>query len=453
VTPPSPAATPTLDEPAGSPRAALLCALLALGVLGWMTNQHPTLRQVDFIGFSVRAERLWDGGALDSDLLNTLYPVGYPALLGLGQRLSGDVLWAGKALAVLAGAGLVGVTARWLGVGAALWALATPMVLEFGAVEGTDMPAAALSFAALATATRRPALSGALLGGALLCRYTALAALPVALWLSPARGRLLLTLTLTTAPHWGVALWQGRSPLPDQSMNMAIGAGGPGEAPSLAEALLRALRGALEPWTAKLGALGLLVGLWRRDRRALALTLWGLAHVVGLSLAFSTPRLALPASLCAALGLSFVLRGPALWLAAVGLFAWSAPRLAEQSPQEAQLAPLPALVEGLDGPFASSTPWFTARRDGWLVESLPLRALERDPRQLSPERLVKRARERGLKHIVLEPGRVTASNPGLRPLLSGVSVEGLRRVRQDKGWVIYAVEPIMTPAAPGPPPG
>ncbi|MBK7761529.1 MAG: hypothetical protein IPI35_35040 [Deltaproteobacteria bacterium] len=128
------------------------------------------------------------------------------------------------------------MTARWLGVGAALWALATPMVLEFGAVEGTDMPAAALSLAALATAARRPALSGAFLGAAILCRYTALAAAPVALWLTPARGRLLLTLTLTLAPHWGVALWQGRSPLPDQSMNMAIGAGGPGQAPSAVEA-------------------------------------------------------------------------------------------------------------------------------------------------------------------------------------------------------------------------
>ncbi|MBK9369636.1 MAG: hypothetical protein IPN01_25620 [Deltaproteobacteria bacterium] len=293
--------TPALPCPADprrarrEPRAALLCGFLALGVLGWMSNQHPTLRQVDFIGFSVRAERLWGGAALDSDLLNTLYPVGYPALLGLGQRLCGDVLWAGKGLAVLAGAGLVGVTARWLGVGAALWALATPMVLEFGAVEGTDMPAAALSLAALATAARRPALSGAFLGAAILCRYTALAAAPVALWLTPARGRLLLTLTLTLAPHWGVALWQGRSPLPDQSMNMAIGAGGPGQAPSAVEALQRAVLGALEPWTAKLGALGLLVGLWRRDRRAWALSLWGLFHVVGLSLAFSTPR----ACLCA----------------------------------------------------------------------------------------------------------------------------------------------------------
>jgi hypothetical protein len=422
-----------------------------------MTNQHPLLRQVDFIGFSVRAERLWGGVAMDSDLLNTLYPVGYPAVLGLGQRLGGDVLWAGKGLAVLAGAGLIGVTARWLGVGAALWALATPMLLEFGAVEGTDMPAAALSLAALATAARRPALSGALLGAALLCRYTALAAVPVALWLTPARGRLLLALILSTAPHWGVALWLGRSPLPDQSMNMAIGAGGPGEAPSAAEALLRALRGALEPWTAKLGAVGLLVGLWRRDRRALALTLWGLAHVAGLSLAFSTPRLALPASLCAALGLCFVLRGPALWLAAAGLFAWSAPRLAQPNPQEEQLAPLEALVEGLEGPFASSTPWFTTRRDGWLVESLPLRALERDPRQLTPERLVKRARERGLRHIVLEPGRVSGSYPSLRPLLSGAPVEGLRRVTKSKGWVVYAVEPVSAPvtesAAPHPPPG
>ena len=450
---PSPAASPTPDAPAASLGAASACALLALVVLGWMTNQHPGLRPVDFIGFSARAERLWGGGALDSDLLNTLYPVGYPALLGLGQRLCGDVLWAGKGLAALAGAGLVGVAARWLGVGAALWLLATPMVLEFGAVEGTDMPAAALSLAALAAAATRPALAGALLGAACLCRYTALAAVPVALWLTPARGRLLLTFALATAPHWGVALWQGRSPLPDQSINMAIGAGGPGEAPSRAEALVRALRGAWEPWTAKLGGLGLLVGLWRRDRRAAALTLWGLAHVAGISLAFSTPRLALPASLCAALGLCFVLRGPALWAAALGLFAWSAPRLAALSPQEEQLAPLERLVEGLDGPFASSTPWFTARRDGWLVESLPIRALERDPRQLTPARLAQRAQERGLKHVVLEPGRVTASNPGLRPLLSGATVPGLRRVKSAKGWVIFAVEPITAPEAPRPPPG
>lgn len=450
---PSPAASPTPDAPAASLGAASACALLALVVLGWMTNQHPGLRQVDFIGFSARAERLWGGEALDSDLLNTLYPVGYPALLGLGQRLCGDVLWAGKGLAALAGAGLVGVAARWLGVGAALWLLATPMVLEFGAVEGTDMPAAALSLAALAAAATRPALAGALLGAACLCRYTALAAVPVALWLTPARGRLLLTFALATAPHWGVAVWQGRSPLPDQSVNMAIGAGGPGEAPSRAEALVRALRGAWEPWTAKLGGLGLLVGLWRRDRRAAALTLWGLAHVAGISLAFSTPRLALPASLCAALGLCFVLRGPALWAAALGLFAWSAPRLATLSPQEEQLAPLERLVEGLDGPFASSTPWFTARRDGWLVESLPIRALERDPRQLTPARLAQRAQERGLKHVVLEPGRVTASNPGLRPLLSGATVPGLRRVKAAKGWVIFAVEPVTETATPRPPPG
>ncbi|MBK7761508.1 MAG: hypothetical protein IPI35_34930 [Deltaproteobacteria bacterium] len=297
-----------------------------------MSNQHPTLRQVDFIGFSVRAERLWGGAALDSDLLNTLYPVGYPALLGLGQRLCGDVLWAGKGLAVLAGAGLVGVTARWLGVGAALWALATPMALEFGAVEGADMPAAALSLAAW------PPPPGARPSPGRFWRAAILAATPPwrrllrALWLTPGRAPA-PPLTLTLAPPTGAWPWQG-APLPDQSMNMAIGAGGPGQAPSAVEALQRAALGALEPWTAKLGALGLLVGLWRRDRRAWALSLWGpLSRRRALVGVLNPPRPAREP--LRRLGPLLRAARPALWLAAAG----SSPGAPLASPRRAPKRP------------------------------------------------------------------------------------------------------------------
>ena len=89
-------------------RPALGVALLATVVLAALSARHPGLRLVDFLGFSTRAHRLFAG----EDLVHPLYPVGYPAVLGLLQQCSLPPLAAGRTLSVLAGVTAVVVTTR-----------------------------------------------------------------------------------------------------------------------------------------------------------------------------------------------------------------------------------------------------------------------------------------------------------------------------------------------------
>lgn len=424
----------------------LLPPLLALAVLGALAAWHPGLRFVDFIGFAERAERLRVGPQAP-DWLSPLYPIGYPAALAAVQALVGDVLVAGKALAVLAGAGAALAAARLLHPAAAAWLLAQWGLLEWGSTEGTDLPALALCLGALAAAeARRPGLAGALVGAACLCRYTALAALPVVLWRAGQPLRVLGAFVLATAPHWGVALALGRSPLPDQSLNVAIGAeGAPAGEPLWRRwpvGLGRALAVGLESWPARVGLVGLAWGLWRRQPAALALGAYALVHAAGLGLAFANPRLALPITAAAALGLGCVRPGPWLWVPALGLLLWNAPRAAQPSPQELQNAPLVELGQQVAPPVLSSSPWFYRREGGWLYGAASLRSLGLNPATITPAVLGQLAAERGFRTLVLEPGRVAQGFPALRPLLENrVQVPGLRRQAARRGWVVYAVEP------------
>ena len=144
-------------------------ATLAAAVLALLSQDQLGL--VDFISFAGRARRLRDG----LDLVHPLYPVGYPALLSAVTAVVGDVLHAGKVLSIMGGALAIAATARLVGPLPALWLLAQGALLQWGSVEGTDMPAAALTLACLAAAVeRRPLLAGAR-RCCMLCRYTGVA--------------------------------------------------------------------------------------------------------------------------------------------------------------------------------------------------------------------------------------------------------------------------------------
>jgi len=440
-----------------------LLALAATGLLGVLAWHHPELRLVDFVAFAGRARRVLGG----LDLLSPRYPVGYPALLGLGKLALGDVLVAGKVLAVAAGVGAVLVTGRWLGLMSGLWLLVQFPLLGAASTEGTDLPALALALGALALAfpaagARRAGadrkgvhaglLAGALSGAAMMMRYPAALVLPVVLLgvslRHPRGGRALglalLGLVLVTAPHWLTALYTGAPLMPAVAENAAIGAG-----PQAVDALhrfwpglRRALGLALAAWPARLGALGLLIGLLRRDRRAAALTLWGLLHLVLLGFFFSNPRLVLPATVAASLGVAFLVPRFVLLPLAGAVLWWTAPAAWQSAPGTRPLQQIVAAADGLPGPVASTSPWFYLRRsDGWLDAPVLIKRAAlpgATPGSVTPESLVTWGQQQGIHLVVVDTGRVARTYPGLRPLLSEPQ-PGLVELARSSGWRLLSL--------------
>ena len=432
-------------------------ALLAAALLAWIAAAHPSLRMVDFIGFATRARHLTGG----HDLVNPLYPVGYPALLVLGQRLAGDVLIAGKALSVLAGSGAVWAVSRWLSPWAGLWLLSSAAMLQWGTTEGTDMVAAALTLGGLLSVRQRPGLAGALLGAACLARYTAIAAVPIALIFARRRGMLAVLFAVSTAPHWATALLTGTSILPDQSGNLAIGGQ---HAPllsrhtlhriphGLGRAVLAVIDGRGEGASAPprlaelnpamvLGGLGLLAGSVRRDWRAGALLLLAVLHLTGVGMVFVNPRLVLPASLCLLLGAAWLLPSWLLVPAALAGTAINLPAAQEPSVVASSLEKITAQCDELSGPILTSSPWFHQRKDGWLESGILLRRLG-DSRRLDPATVHSRALAWQVPYLALDIGRVRASYPGLSLLARGKSVAGFVEVAKSPGWRVYRLEEI-----------
>ncbi|MFT5683814.1 MAG: hypothetical protein ACI8RZ_004746, partial [Myxococcota bacterium] len=430
--------------------------MVAAVLLAVIAASHPDLRFVDFIGFATRARLLPDG----SDLINPLYPVGYPAALLVGKGLVGDVLIAGKALAVLAGAGAVWAVSRWISPWAGLWMLCSAAMLEWGATEGTDMAAASLSLGGLLAVRSRPGLAGAMLGAAFLARYTAIAALPVALIFSSRRRSVAAMFALITAPHWGCALWLGTSVLPDQSSNFAIGGArggllsmetlrrlphGLGRAALAVVELPREGGGGGPPGLATMdrtmlaGLAGLVVGLLRRDWRAAALVLLTLLHLAGVGMAFVNPRLVLPATLCVVLGVAWLVPRRLLIPAAVVALWLNLPAAREPSVVSSSLAKITVQCDELEGPILTSSPWFHTRTNGWIESGILLRRLG-DSRRLDPATLRSRALAWEVHHVALDIGRVRASYPGLSLLARGKDVEGFVEIAKSPGWRVYRLK-------------
>lgn len=393
---------------------------------------HPGLRFVDFIGFSQRAREL------STHLSDPLYPIGYPILLALLKPLVGQALVAGRALSV--GGAVLGVVLvqRRLGPVPAACMAVTAGFLSFGSTEGTDILAAALTLGALTQSGWR---AGALLGAALLVRYSAIAALPVVLLTRDWRTH--AALIVATAPHWLVALLTDGHLLPDQSGNIAIGAGGgPGlwslhTLERLPMGLWLALRD-MEP-VAWVGAAGLLVGA-RSDPRARRLLAFAVLHLLLLAVVFSRPRLALPATLSLALGCAWFLRWRFSALLLLLPLAWNLRESARPSLEEQNLRPILEATVGLEGWVLSTSPWFCTEEQGWLVPPVNMRALGPPP-SVRPERVASWAGSHGIDYVLVDAGRIGATWPTLRPLLQGEAPPGLTLHTQVPGWALYEVTP------------
>lgn len=440
-----------MSAPPRQAPAWALPAVTLLAVVVLATLCQDRLAFVDFISFAGRARRLREV----TDLVHPLYPVGYPAVLSALTAVVGDVLWAGKALAVAAGALAIAATARMLGPLPALWLLAQGALLQWGRTEGTDMPAAALSLASIAAATeRRPGWAGALAGAACLCRYTGLAVVPVALLLAGRPHVFLGAFVATTAPHWAAALFTGASVLPDQTENLTIAAGHSTTLLSV-ETLHRWPRGmahatamaARQPAT-WIGAVGLLVGLARRDRRAFALLGLAAAHLALVGLAFAKPRLVLPGTLALAAGAAFLVprdRPRLAWLlpaagipVAVGavLALWSTNSVDDRRVDQG------AALAAADGPFYTSDPWVAVRDDGWLHGGRPLHAAGQAA-ALTPASVAAAARDQGIARVMVDRSRVRRTYAGLTPMMDETSLAGMKLVDRGTGWRLWAVEGVV----------
>ncbi len=396
---------------------------------------HPGLRFVDFIGFSARARQL------PENLVDPLYPIGYPLLLRLVKTLCGDALLAGRALSTAGAVLAVALVQRRLGTVSAAAIAATAGWMTFGSTEGTDMLAAALILGALTHSGWR---AGALLGAALLVRYSAIAAVPIVLMTRD--WRTWAALVAVTAPHWLVALATGAPLLPDQHANIAIGAaGGPGlwswhTLERLPMGVWRAV-GEMEP-LAWVGAVGLLTGL--RDPRgqpssARRLLAFAVLHLVMLGIVFSRPRLALPATLALAAGCAWLLRWRWTPLLLVLPAAWNLKESLRSTPQEENLQPILEATATLEGSFLSTSPWFCTRDQGWLKPATNMRELG-NPRTVTPDRVARWSIDQGMDYVVVDLGRSTATWPLLRPLTLGEAPEGLNLEHQVGGWAVYSVE-------------
>ncbi len=433
----------------------LLAGLLLTGlasvclILGWLSLRHPGLRFVDFISFAERARRLQDG----ADLIHPLYPAGYPALLSLLQPVLGDVLIAGRVLSVLAGAGAVLAATRLLGPLAGLWLLAQAPLLRWGSTEGTDLLAWSFCLGALAAARRRPMIAGLLVGMALQTRYQAISAAAVVAVACGRAGALRFVggITPPIAAHLALAGLSGASPLPDASENLRIALGHSGALLS-AETLHRLPRGllsaatlALESWPARLGAMGLAIGLVRRRSGAWALGGLSGLHLLLIAPFFANPRLVLPATL--SLGLAAVWLVPRRWMLAlaVPLLAWN---LRAESVPDAERRALWGVADwaaSRPGPWMSTSPWFHRPVAGWLEPAIPVRAIAANPHAITAAAL---AASSGFRHLAVDHSRVRRTYPGLLPLLEGTEIPGLRRVARAPGWTLFAIEPVQ-PAEPG----
>lgn len=408
------------------------------------------LELVDFISFAGRAHRLRDGG----DLVHPLYPVGFPAMLSAMTALIGDVLWAGKVLAIGAGALAVAATARMLGPMPALWLLAQGALLQWGRTEGTDMPAASLALASLAAATeRRAGWAGALAGAACMFRYTGAAVIPAALLLAGNPGIFIGALVATTAPHWATALLTGAPLLPDQSENLSIAAG---HATSLftTETLERWPRGMMQASAIALrqpatwvGAVGLAVGMARRDRRAAGLLGLAIVHLGMIGLAFARPRLVLPATLAIAAGAAFLVPrshprlGWLLPLAGLPVAIGAGMALWPTTNIDGRRAAQAAAMHARPGPFLTSDPWVAVRSGGWLHGGRPLHASGRAT-ALTPETVAAAAREQHIPWILVDRSRINRTYPGLAPLMDDKSAPGLTLADRGTGWRLWAVDGV-----------
>jgi hypothetical protein len=458
-----------------SPRLSLtLLSLVALLTLGWAASLHG-LHFVDLVGFSRRARDLTEGRPPSDGL----YPLGFPGWLALAHATGVGLLPAARLLSVGAGTLLCALVARRLGVAAAAWLLAQAVFLRWGSSEGTDLPAAALSLAALFFADR-PRLAGLCLGLALSLRWTAAAwVLPLALLLRPGdRLQALPGLAAGLLPHLIGCAWSGTFVLPDQSLNLAI-ASGPGAPPpmgvggvlgrvprGLAEAAPFLLPDVLSRVGAALGLLAaLLPGRSEPDRAlrrlAAALLLGGVLHTLGLAAVFANARLALPVTLVAlgGFGLAAARLGAqrptwgrpvavALGVAALLVATRSVPAV-RLPPAGAELvlalAAARAGCPDANAPTLANNAMVHSEQDGWLVPAVQLGGLRVTPRT-TPAALGRIADAAGLRVLVLDPVRARGQ-AGLTPLVKGdaTEVDGWRRCA-DRPLRIWTRAPAPVPS-------
>jgi hypothetical protein len=433
----------TAYPPEPSERASpwdLALAAAAAATLGALSALHPHLGFVDFVFFADRAREITHG----NELIDGLYPVGYPALLALGHAALGDVLVAARVLSVSGGVIAVAAVGRMLGPAAGLWVLAQAALLQWGRTEGTDVLAAGLSLACVAMVhEKRPAAAGLLAGSALLVRYTGLALVPLLLFTGDRRAvaRALVAFVAATAPHWVLALALGEPILPQQQHNVAIGAGG-AEHVGWIDTILRwpwsTLHGAglaVATGLAGIGVAGALAGGWRQDRRAGLLLGFAALHVAGLGLAFANPRLVLPAALALMAGVAWLL--PPRWLAAaatvVGLY--GVVTVARPDPDARALAEVVAATPS-GGPVLSTSPIFHQRDGGWIRPSVSVLELGED---LDPAGLRERALQAGYRYVAVDDG-VNRRFPTLKPLRREPP-PGFALVAEADGWRLLRIEP------------
>lgn len=425
-----------------APFSRALVVVTCWAVLGVLAAAHPGLRFVDFVRFSDRAQEVLAG----EHLIDRLYPIGYPAMLAGIAPLVGNVLVVGKALSVVCSGVLALVVSSRLGAGAALWVLASHAMLISGSTEGTDLPAAALALSAVVVADR-PRTAAALVGGAVLIRYTALVAVPIVILLSPRRWESLAVFVAAASPHWAVALLTGASLLPDQSENITIAAGAPVPLRSVETAMrwpsgvAHALRSGLQEPATAVSALGLLRGTVRGDRTARGVLGFLLLHAAALGLGFANARLALPVAACAAVGGAWLVPSRALVVLAIGIGALNARRPAENELEAERAGAVSELLHKQPpGAVVATSPWLYRRDGPWITGAIQLSGLG-DARSMTPADLAVRMRAANAQLLALDAARTRRLAPGLEPLLSGAPPAGWQSLGRPSGWRVWRLSP------------
>jgi hypothetical protein len=395
--------------------ADLAAAILAAVVLSVLAMDRSVVDAGSLTWSAVAAELGPGSGGGDASLIPWL-------LLGF-KMVVGDVLWAAKAMGVLAGTGAVVFATRMLGPWAGLWLLGQLGFLS--AVVGADPALVGVCFlmAGLSLGAR---------GRSVLAGVAAGLAVGVGPWAWPsvlavvlsARSRLVVLGVLGgVCGLWsmlGVPIWPGVvMPAPTDILGVIS-------------------RPALRDVAVLLGLAALLLTAIRDRAGTRPLLIFSLLGLVGAIFIPETPASMLHVQAGLTLGVAALMTGPMLLLVSVVSLGFRVPAALDQRPSERGRAQIIAAMTGRSGVAMCTTQTFVrSSDDGWLRPCVGLETLTMPPTAIHPADVLAGARRMGITWFAVEDRAILLTYPWLQDLLATPYPLGFELEAAAEGWRVF----------------
>ena len=346
-------------------------------------------------------------------------------LLGLKNGV-GDVLWAAKAIGVLAGTGIVVFATRMLGPWAGLWLLGQLGLLT--AVVAADLVLvvvfcllAAMSLGARGSSIAAGVMS-ALAVGAGPWAWPGVVAITLA-----SQKRLMVG--AVCGALCGVLLWAGVPIWPDVVVPKLGDVIGVMHRPEAKDAMLL------------VGLAVLILGVIRRRRGAKTLLFFSGLSLVGSFFLPQTPSSLLHVQLGLILGVAVIDTRWLLLLASLLSLFLRVPAVLEQSPSERGRAQLIGAMKGRSGYAMCTTESFVRPgRDGWLEPCIGLDHLGMSPTSIHPADVRAGAARLHVDWFAVEDRAILFTYPWLQDLLVTPYPEGFSLEAAADGWRVFKMD-------------